>query len=273
MEIKIVDNCFSHVTYSSLQQSTIFKWVRTTETKDICVFTDNMILNAHSYSDKIKIAWLIEPRAIHNKIYEYIKNNYENFDYIFTFDDELLKISDKFIFYPFGGCWINKEEQKIYDKPRLLSIIASNKRETIGHNLRHEVIKHLKNKNVSIDTFGFGYKHVENKIEALKEYKFSIVIENSKQDYYFTEKLIDCFRTGVVPIYWGCPSIGDYFNLDGMIIFNSLDDLDSIISEINDEKYDKMYPAIQDNFLNSENYLLADDWLCKKIKIIQNESN
>ena len=34
---------------------------------------------------------------------------------------------------------------------------------------------------------------------------------NGRGDYEFDEKLIDCFLTGTVPIFWGCPSIDKFF--------------------------------------------------------------
>jgi hypothetical protein len=46
---------------------------------------------------------------------------------------------------------------------------------------------------------------------------FSFAIENCRQPYYMTEKLIDCFITGTVPIYWGADYAIDFFNPDGMI--------------------------------------------------------
>ena len=39
---------------------------------------------------------------------------------------------------------------------------------------------------LDFDLFGRGYRPINNKIEGLKDYRYSIVIENSKSDYYFT---------------------------------------------------------------------------------------
>jgi len=47
---------------------------------------------------------------------------------------------------------------------------------------------------------------------------FHVAVENVRQANYFTEKLIDCFLTRTVPVYWGCPNIGDFFDLAGIII-------------------------------------------------------
>jgi hypothetical protein len=266
MEIKIIDNCFSHVSYSTLQESNLFKWLRTEEIKDICVITDSMLFNVDSYKDKIKVAWLIEPRAIRSDVYTFIENNFNKFDYIFTFDEKLLKLSDKCIFYPFGGCWVNKKDQELHNKTKLLSIIASTKRQTIGHNLRHEVIDNLKKLNVPIDLYGFGHNQIENKVEALKDYHYSIVIENSKTDYYFTEKLIDSFVTGTIPIYWGCPSIGNFFDTNGMLIFDTIEELKMIINSINEEFYYSKIESIKNNYKEAKKYLLADDIIYQNLK-------
>ena len=43
------------------------------------------------------------------------------------------------------------------------------------------------------------------------------VFENGQYETYFTEKLLDCFATGTIPVYLGAPDIGNYFNKDGII--------------------------------------------------------
>jgi GT2 family glycosyltransferase len=49
---------------------------------------------------------------------------------------------------------------------------------------------------------------VQNKLATLAHYRFAICYENA-QNYpgYITEKILDCLRAGVVPIYWGAPNI------------------------------------------------------------------
>ena len=53
-----------------------------------------------------------------------------------------------------------------------------------------------------------GYTHgqtgwADNKLAGLKDYMFTIVIENVVDDCWFTEKLMDSLLTGTIPIYWG----------------------------------------------------------------------
>lgn len=264
MEVKIYDTAFAHTDYSTLQTSKFFKWVRTNDVRKISFFTDSSLWLVNQSQDEIKIGWLIEPRAINSSTYEFVKFNHQYFDYILTYDSELLSISDKFIFYPHGGCWINDEDKKIHEKNKLVSIILSSKRMTIGHNFRHEIINKIHN----LDIFGHT-NPVDNKITALKDYAFSIIIENSKSDYYFTEKLIDSFITGTVPIYWGCPSIGDFFNSDGMIIIDNIESLQNELNTISLERYNLMISAIKENFEIAKKYIISEDWIYNNTKLLK----
>ena len=146
----------------------------------------------------------------------------------------------------------------------MISIISSNKTQTNGHRLRHDIINQLNGK---IDVYGRTYNPIDYKLDGLKEYKFHIVVENTKRDYWFTEKLIDCFVTGTVPIYWGCPSIGDFFDTNGMIIFDNVEELVGIINNLSIDDYIKRLESIKNNFNKSKKYLLPDDIIYKKLTL------
>ena len=261
-KIKIIDVNFSHAkTTCDIQKSKEIVWDRdVTQNDEMIIFTDDSMLSYNSFNGK-KIGILMEPKSIKSNIYDWVSNNYDKFDKILTYDKNLLSISDKFVFYPHCGSWIYEEDQKIYNKTKLLSIISSEKRQTFGHNLRHKIIDLCEKNNIPIDVFGRGYNFIENKKIGLSDFSFSVVIENSKSDYYFTEKLIDSFITGTVPIYWGCPSIGDFFNINGMIIFNDEEDFIEKTKNINFTNYEKMLPYIKENFELSKKYLLMENWL------------
>lgn len=231
------------------------------------VFITDYSLHKVEYYDGIKIGMLIEPIAINPAIYEFIKFNNKKFHKVLTYDKNLIETYDNVEFYPHGGCWINTEDHMVYEKSNLISIIVSDKNRTFGHMLRHSIIDILKKDKYNISIFGKGYKPIDYKLEALKDFAFSIVIENSKMDYYFSEKLIDSFMTGTIPIYWGCPSIGDFFNLDGIIIFNDIEDLFIKINTLSLDKYNYMLPAINDNFERAKKYLTSEDWLYNNTNI------
>jgi hypothetical protein len=44
-----------------------------------------------------------------------------------------------------------------------------------------------------------------------------ICFENKSQPNYFTEKLINAYYNNTIPIYWGCPNIGDYINMSSIL--------------------------------------------------------
>lgn len=99
------------------------------------------------------------------------------------------------------------------EKTKLLSVIASNKRFTKGHRLRDTFVQHLKREfGDMIDVYGIGNNSIEDKWDAIAPYKYHIVIENSRYDDYWTEKLADCLLGESYPFYYGAPNIEQYFN-------------------------------------------------------------
>ena len=48
-------------------------------------------------------------------------------------------------------------------------------------------------------------------------YKFMICFENTSMPNYITEKLMIAYKHGTIPIYWGCPNLGDYVNMDAIL--------------------------------------------------------
>lgn len=199
-----------------------------------------------------KFAYLVEPQAIKNYAYYYIKLNFTKFDKIFTHDKSILDLIPNSTFVPYGSTFIEEKDFKIYQKTKTISMIASDKTLTPGHMFRHIIRKHVQNK---VDVFGRGIKTLDYKLDGLENYKFSIAMENSKLDYYFTEKILDCFLTGTIPIYWGCPKIGEFFNLNGILTFDSLEDLEDCLKIADESYYDKNKLAIEDNFNLAKKYL------------------
>ena len=97
-------------------------------------------------------------------------------------------------------------------KTKLLSVITSNKAFTKGHIDRIRFVERLKEHfGGSVDIFGRGFADFEDKWDVLAPYQYHIAIENSSQDYYWTEKISDCFLAGAYPFYHGCTNIDDYF--------------------------------------------------------------
>ena len=82
---------------------------------------------------------------------------------------------------------------------------------------------------------------VEDKIEVMRKYKFSICYENA-QDIpgYITEKIFDCYFANCVPVYWGAPNIEDYMDRGCFIdkrSFGRYEDLYSYLAGMGDREY------------------------------------
>jgi hypothetical protein len=107
-----------------------------------------------------------------------------------------------------------------------------------------------------------------NKLEEklpLFESMFSISLENSVEVNYFSEKIIDCFHCKTVPIYYGCPNIGDYFNMDGIITVNSIDELIRTCNTLTPELFNSKREAIMDNYSRAFSYFPIKERIHNKI--------
>jgi len=267
-KLKICDIAFAHSVSSS---DNIPKWVEWDRTpikpSDTCFFTDLMLPHAQNYFCKKKIAWLLEPPCIINNSYSFVERNPDLFDYILTHNlewkkNQSIELQNKILYYPMGAVWTKPQDVKIYPKTSNLSIIASDKNYAPGHKLRHEVVRKFGN---YIDgLFGRGYQPIQYKLDGHRNYRFSLAIMNMRLDDYFTDIILDCFAAGTVPIWWGTPNINKYFNSDGIIQFETLEELENILSSLNEDLYQSMLPAIEDNIQRVEQYRTAEDWFIQQ---------
>jgi hypothetical protein len=243
------------------------KWNFTnTPVSDTCFLTDMCLDDIHKASGvKRKVAWLLEPNAIHPHMYEWIKTNNRLFDYVLTFDEDLISKGQNYLYYPHGRCWINN--YKDLKKENKVSIIASSKNFTEGHQLRHKVIDKFKD----IEVFGYGYNPVENKEDSLSKYMYSVTIENCRQPGYWTEKIVDCFATKTIPLFWGDDAVSDFFDPDGIIYFNSQEELGEILEDlkVNGEAiFKSKKAAVEKNFKLVETYRIPEDWMYTKYEFL-----
>jgi hypothetical protein len=99
------------------------------------------------------------------------------------------------------------------NKTKMISVVSSSKTMTGGHKQRVDFALRLKSHfGDKIDLFGRGLNEIEDKWDALADYRYHVAIENSEVNHYWTEKISDAFLAGCHPIYHGCPNIADYFS-------------------------------------------------------------
>lgn len=253
-KIRIYDTQFAHATSLGCGDLRIepnnFVWTRQddSDSPHLAVVSGSCFGLVDQILAQRKVGLIIEPPSIDLRPYLMAKDPHfrRKFEFIFTYSRKMLEMDpERFRFYPFMGCWIRPRERSVYPKSRQVSIVVSEKKITEAHRMRHAIVERFRGQ---IDVFGRGYKPIENKLEALKDYQFQIVVENEVSDYWFTEKICDCFATGTIPVYFGCRSIGDFFNPSGIIHFETLDDLKEILDQCNSALYEKKLDAVQDNF-------------------------
>jgi len=234
------------------------------ESTDETFYTEKLInLGLQDNTSGKKYGWLIEPRW-YNPMTVEIKRNpqsyIEAYDSIFTHDKGLLDLDPTFKFVFGQGSII--EEVGVFDKSKLVSCIVSDLQMTDGHKLRLEIAKQIAESG-QVDMYGKAFKYIPRKIDALKDYRFSFAMENDCYESYFTEKLHDCLLTGTMPIYLGAPNIGDFYNLDGIVIMDKNANGEvSFDSEIlSEEYYNDHIDAVKDNYERVLETQTAEDFM------------
>ena len=119
-----------------------------------------------------------------------------------------------------------------HSRTKFCAAIISNNR--TYSKFRLNFIKQL-NKYKKVDMggkFNNNVGKIKNKISFLKKYKFSIAMENSEGDGYISEKIIDSFISGTIPIYYGDYMIEEYINPKSFILIRGRNDIDKKIKFI-----------------------------------------
>ena len=270
LQVNIFDNNFGHSinedgfdTASMGRKPQVMQWVRSRLDFDgPTVFTDEMMFDpiVDKVKCKYKIGWAQESPIIKPDVIANLDRIKHKFDFILTHSQEhISRDPKKYKRQIIASSRVRDEDMQIYKKTKNISIIASSKTWTEGHLLRHKIIKNLQ----GVDIWGGDYKAFDNKLDPLKDYMFSIAIMNARVENYFTEILNDCFVVGTIPIFWGCPNIGDFYAIDGILPFETIDDLHNI--KISKKTYESKLSSIKKNFELGKSYASTDDLVAKNI--------
>lgn len=183
-------------------------WDRYNYALDTHFYTSSNIFNIKNASAK-KYAVLLESQVIIPHIYSKAKKNIaylnDNFVKVFTYSPELLDKLSNSEFIPAGGVWYGTDlwggaAVEYADKNKLISMVASNKSMCRMHIYRKQVAKHLI-PNDNVDVMGKVVNRYVSCEDIYRDYMYSIVIENTIEPFYFTEKILNCFASRTVPIY------------------------------------------------------------------------
>ncbi len=84
----------------------------------------------------------------------------------------------------------------------------------------------------------FAKGKIQNKIIAQSEYKYALCFENVRYPGYVTEKIIECYVAGVIPLYLGAPDINSFVPRDSFIDlrnFASYFELDNFLKNLSED--------------------------------------
>lgn len=228
------------------------------------LFNNDVLVNHNYYGDEPSFAILRESPSIlewyHTNLYKaqgsffdamcrLMKSKTNKFKTLYTFDKRYEGLPNTVIVPACSGTLIaDKNNRSLYEgeKNNLITFVTSNKQMTEEQRIRVRLANHLNNSGIKV--YGKGFDEVICKSEVMRNSMFCFAIENGIYKGYHSEKLIDCFLTGCVPIYMGDPDISEFFDTDGMIICETEKKLYQKLTEITPELYQKMLPHVRKNF-------------------------
>lgn len=160
-------------------------------------------------------------------------------DYAIGFDD--IKFGDRYFRLPLMYQplyresfykMINRDIAEQPEKREFCSFVVSNSQ---GSPIRERFFDEL-SKYKKVDSGG-RYRNnvggpVADKLEFESHHKFSISFENVSHPGYMTEKIMQAFGAGCIPIYWGDPLIEETFNEKSFINIMKYSSMDEAIEEI-----------------------------------------
>lgn len=233
--------------------------------------------------DTIRFILLFEPQEILNlndQIMIGSKNDF--FDHVFTHNEFLLENCSKAHLFEIGCTWI--PEYSFPSKEYAVSTLVGSKVYAEGHILRQKLwFKQDRITNIKTNFFLSGVlgdleNYNNNPVlgkekTPLFDSQFHVCIENTKRKNWFSEKFIDCLRTKTIPIYYGCPNIGDWFNMDGIFMVNNLEEIINTCNNLTENTYSEKLKYVEENFELSKKFFTISDRVENKIKeLISNES-
>lgn len=201
-------------------------------------------------------------------MHTWAKNNYSYFTAILTWNEELLNEIPNAVLFTHNSRSTSDEYvnsfRDISNKTFEVSFLAGAKTLVEGHKFRQEIYK-LKDQitipkkwfhtleDFNAEDFAKGGigrpgESWESKKICFNTPMFHVAVENVKHNNWYTEKIGEALCTKTIPIYWGAPNIGEFYDERGIITFNTKEELINIINNLTPEVYYEMKPYIDYNY-------------------------
>ena len=217
-------------------------------------------------------------------MHSWVKQNAHLFTGILTWNEELLNTLPNAILFHHvgeGGCgmaennYLKDFNHQHPEKSFNISFLSGAKSLVEGHKFRQEIYKIGDQINTpkkwfyTLDDFSKdnfkkgGVGRPDNIWHSKKvcyiDTMFHIGVENINTNNWYTEKITDAFATKTVPIYWGCPNLGDLgYDERGILRFNTIPELISLVNSLTPERYYDMMLYIKYNCEIVKHYRIKD---------------
>jgi len=116
---------------------------------------------------------------------------------------------------------LTQEREIPVGRSKDFAVVASNPEQVRGHFIRN--LQKVEN----VEIFGKLGRQISNKDEILKQFNFNICFENDIYPGYVTEKAIEAYLSGCIPVWRGNDS-GQFFNKDAVIDVTNLSVIDAV---------------------------------------------
>ncbi len=275
------DKLFAHSPYGS--GADYILWDRFNHALPVHFYTHDEMLHCVGKPTK-RYGWLIESEAILPHDYQMFKQHpglHQDFDAIFTHSDVLLRDLPNARFAPPAFLWYGTRfggglhaDAQYEKKTRLVSFVSSGKAMCLLHEQRLAAARYfLSHPEKHVDVMGTidGGKSIHI-AESLSEYAYSVIFENYISSFFFTEKILNCFASMTVPIYWGASKISDFFNPDGILQLKSSspEDVEAAICQCSEADYHARLPAIKENYQKVFTYRSGEYYIRKNYLDLDN---
>jgi hypothetical protein len=232
-----------------------------------------------------KVFWHSEPEEL-VQIEEKLIRNHKFYDLILTYNQEVLSRCSNAKLFPPGAVWTVEPDTS--QKKFQVSYLTSSKVSCPGHQFRQDIFKVLPTSlpevvaehglNMQQAKEKFRYllslpliKHksppyLPDKRSMLVPFQYSIIMENTQRSNNFTEKINDAFATKTIPIYWGAPNISEFYNPDGVLSWNTPQDLFDILNRLTPGYYASKQVVIEENYQRALKYVDRTGNLVKAIQ-------
>lgn len=86
-----------------------------------------------------------------------------------------------------------------------------------------------------------GYWQEDELLRRYSEYNFVFAMENNAMPGYITEKILNVYASGAVPVYWGDSVVSEFFNKDSFIDVSDFDSPEECVEYVVSMEEEKIY--------------------------------